>query len=1386
MSKISWEWFSANNPNEAKAFEDLCRGLFRETILNGADQILHSNPNNPGIEVEPVMNSNGQLVSFQAKYFSGNTNYQHIKASAEQAVKHYQGKLDILYLYCNKDINTSSKSYSNIEKILNDANIQLKLVTNNEILDRVRQIPWIADAFFHVQEITKQWYCGQVRSSLEALGEKYNERFNVDTDVDQSIELFLHDSSAIERINLKKRRILNELRVFWHMRGQVREYLNDLTVSVSGLPDIDTKTIKTSLQWHAQVLCDVDKSLKELRRIFNERKDSLSELDKKTDEYHKRYRDVRLLEKMIVLPDLLKFSEQEEQLLIGDLLLLKGDAGVGKSQTLAHHAAKRVEVGKCSLLLQGSEFLTNDGVFEQIPKLLNLNCNFEELLSALKRAALRENGAAVLFIDAINECENKEVWRRDLSKVFDKVANCKSVKVILSIRSNYEKLLINPATEKKIGQGQIIELRHDGFRADSIRSIRDFFNRSNIPFSPYYFRSEMMNPLFLTLFCKVYDGSDFNLFALFEKLVEYADREAQKAIGYAGDDKQLPYLIKDLMRHFMSSQKRLIERESILKLDFWNTYGIDKKTEYLKSLRLSGLLTTFVHDETEFYDITYDLMHEYLYAKEVINLYPTQEKIRDFLKHDLLGIKNGKIENWWHQELFAIICSLYAEKYHNECFDIIEEVQDNEIKDPFFDRYLQSFSYRKKETIQSNVFCDFVVRTHRSVNAVYDVLIENSTKLDHPLNVDFLHNHLFNMTLAERDAQWTTFINEQFYEGCRIFQLIEFFESEKEIDSTHKNCRHLLVLFSWFLAASNRKLRDRTSQAMINILKEDIENCTWLLQKFEGVNDPHIIERLYGIVFGACLKRTNEQKSEFLILAKYVYNNIFMTTHVYPGIWLRESARLIVERCLYEYPQETGWIKAENIMPPYRSPDIPVVKEESYHEEGKYEGGFFMMAVSMSPDGVVSWSGCNSFYRAVEMFESVDPDNVYHASMQYIRDTLGYTNDLFSGYDSRRCPEITERIGEKYQWIAASHMLARIADNHLIVTHTQDSPHQFKGLWEIDFRDFDPTFNEKMQPASGLPELDCSKHEIDWDGDATQWLNDECPFFTSSDLIICDTTGERWVFLYQSAEELDELGNIAKIQGNYCVKGSKRIRKQISGCFCSKQDFGLLQSAIQDTISRREIFPKNGDEIRFCNRELPWSSNCEELRQTQWREYSVAKERKVIKRTVPTLKISNIDFENGGIDSVWTSKEVECITDVTTKAVRVMPATIPLLFELGMDHSRTEPSGFTIPSLKILEDLKLRQKQAEGVFFDEKGDLVAFDVSRITPTYKGMVIRLDAVKTFLEQNDLVLFWTCIGEKEYFINPTRCLRSAWSSFVYLDDSEKAVGDYQLQESDTDMS
>ena len=150
---ITWAQFAVCNDDVTGAFEDMTRRLFTFEFLKNS-KIPHSNHNNPGVEVLPILEpphkdgSKQRKISFQSKYFKGDVNYSKIKESLRQAVKHYGNELDLIYLFCNKTLTVTTKGYKETKAIVTKAGIELYPISNAEVLDLVSKYKEIANYFF--------------------------------------------------------------------------------------------------------------------------------------------------------------------------------------------------------------------------------------------------------------------------------------------------------------------------------------------------------------------------------------------------------------------------------------------------------------------------------------------------------------------------------------------------------------------------------------------------------------------------------------------------------------------------------------------------------------------------------------------------------------------------------------------------------------------------------------------------------------------------------------------------------------------------------------------------------------------------------------------------------------------------------------------------------------------------------------------------------------------------------------------------------------------------------------------------------------------------------------------------------------------------------------
>lgn len=1397
---VSWESFGVCNQNPRDAFEKMCRWLFNEFFFEGK-ALLHSNPNNAGVEVIPVLHvATNKRISFQAKYFS-DMDYEQIKHSARKTIEYYGDELDIVYLYCNKDVTVTSKGYKEVERILKEKNIEIIPINNQAILEQVMKNETIAWQYFNCTSLSHNWFNEQLEYSLALLGPRFNNKFNVPTQSEMSLNYFVCNSEAANEVNETKNNVIKQLKTDNYKYRGCQEVFNSILKAICELEDVTQNTLLDCLLWTETIENSCSKEFNIIKALIDKKKTDKEKAysEKKQEKIVALTRDIYALSYLRdaainISPDLHK-----QLLLKNQVLTVKGNAGVGKSQMFAVTAEKLVSVNRDAVLLLGGNFLSNNSINTQLLDSLSLDISLDGFLHKLEAAGVENNTYSVIFFDAINESVYKDIWKIGLVSLIANIKKYPHIKLAISVRSGYERLVFNDAINNAISSKEISCIVHDGFREESISATFTFLNHYGIPFSPAYFlQSEMTNPLFLKLFCETYNGENYDLFTLFDRLIKKTDEEVQKAVDIQDGVFVLQNLIDEIADVRLKNKALTISQEELFSLGFWDRFGLSsKKIPFVSSLQKSGFLIGRAREGMESYYLAYNLLEDFVCAKAIVKQHSQEPELVEYIKNELLEIKDGKITNYYNIDIFIVVCGLFADKYKKEIFAEIDKlVADKHDNEELCRRYVDSFLWRKASSVNSAEFLEFINSHSVDRDDVFRVLIENSTKENHPLNALFLHNILINKTISYRDALWTTYINGLTDDEERIYQLINYFDNGNLLDGlSEANTELLLILFGWLLTSSNRFLRDKASKAMIELLKRNFALCEKTLRHFETVNDPYVLQRLYGIVFGSCVKRTEESKELYRSLVKYVYEQIFDKDFVYPDILLRDYARLIIARWKHEYSDDCDFFDFSKTTPPYKSAEIPVVERQLYYDYEHKKSGFNSIVSSMTIDhsdveGMYGDFGRYVFQSALSNFENADIVNLYHYAVQYIRDELEY-NDALDYYDSsysrgsyfRHETKKIERIGKKYEWIAFYNILARVSDRHMIKNWSEPE-YQFEGPWDPYVRDFDPTLNTHFLCCKDVPTFELPNFEgellpiaeyppID---DILMWTQTNTSFFKSipSELILTDSEGNNWIALY-SYNELNNKNEQPDTNATGFTKGSQKIWYAARASFIKKSDTETLKNNKKLFFS--SDYSQGGNTYQIFNREYAWSLGYNVFFKDSWIAHEIESEEyhiEVEKYEFPDY--GHIEYDDEGNTVIpFVEKEFEKRVPESVIHIDLMPSYSQYLWEEEYDASQDESTAFYVPCKALIEHLKLEQKQSDGYYCTNEGKLVCFD-GNLCNICDSFLIREDYLNKFLLETGLDLFWTCIGEKQFFTGSMSQEWSTWRGLYFL-ENRTVIGDME---------
>lgn len=362
-------------------------------------------------------------------------------------------------------------------------------------------------------------------------------------------------------------------------------------------------------------------------------------------------------------------------------------------------------------------------------------------------------------------------------------------------------------------------------------------------------------------------------------------------------------------------------------------------------------------------------------------------------------------------------------------------------------------------------------------------------------------------------------------------------------------------------------------------------------------------------------------------------------------------------------------------------------------------------------------------------------------------------------------------------------ILARVSDHHKLSDRwNEEGFTNFDGAWNPYVRDFDPTLNSNFlddpdRPQSLLEKTvradfiskDASEEEI------CAWVNEEVDDFfdVSANLVLLDELNNEWIALemYSSVKNSDDAINPVHFDDR---TGEQDKWQMALGYFVKKDEFEILQNDLKTKNFMGRWFPEGRQSISWLfNREFGWSTGYKKSTEDEWLDYKrETGEFETVKYPDYSDYFDDLDgiekISNG--ESSITYKEFN--RPIKEAIAKVMPASSRFLWEEEYDTSQSEATAFDVPCRFLIDDLELEQQEFDGYFYDKLGELVVY-YSKDSKKYNSpnkLLIRRKHLDKFLKENELVMFWTCLGEKRFMPQEMRDQkRSEWSGLLSLTDS-----------------
>lgn len=737
-------------------------------------------------------------------------------------------------------------------------------------------------------------------------------------------------------------------------------------------------------------------------------------------------------------------------------LYVYGNAGQGKTHSLCRLIDEFHS--QCAFyLFYGTDFSDKHPIETILASLRWKPDSFEKLDQYVKS----KEQYAIFIIDAVNEGVGTNYWLNNLSSLVTEIKKYDRIKLILSFRTmastdilekqlktEWEKLEINGFENSKEAIQRHFDYHGIQENADMTVAIPDFHS-----------------PLFLKIFCEVYydipriDMHEYKRTDIYRAFLNKRNRniclQVDEDVERQITSKYIETLAKvSVNENYCMDVPRERARkiaDSICRYRLWsrNLMNVLLKENLLKEYSIADKKRNIY----KCIGFEYDSMGDSLKASYMLSR--GDRFVIDYLLRVMIILQERKKKIDEYNYLPNVFTFLLAE--WRPQIEIWERLL---VYDDLRKCFMQGLYLRRDEENYAKKINSLAEKIVRDIPDYLDPreLLDKFRTYKHGV-LDIVFGSLMKKSLAKRDEEWTTKVNNlQRHHGI-IYRINDLYNTE------NGDYEKLSELICWMLTSSFQSLRVRLVMFLRDIFKTKLDLIKANAEKFLNVNDPYIQQGLYAAAYAALVQKRDIKVCKEV--AEYIRTQYYNSRDNAPvDLVVRHWTMKIVELASILDNTYTGWTELLGLLPlssvkdPFKAPKYDETKNNKYFGDTpgaqKLHNSLFLGDFNWYIVGLRSYNYSDTFVNPNRTIDEttglghgcdVNLNDVIYAIAILIKEKYCYS-DILGEYDKtisneNRFDQTTERIGKKYQWLGYFEVLSYLCDHYKILLDKWSSDKRF-------------------------------------------------------------------------------------------------------------------------------------------------------------------------------------------------------------------------------------------------------------------------------------------------------------------------------------------------------